>query len=682
MDSPNKVSLLIPSEILGFDPEKGKRVSKRNLINKLNFLNFQDGSLLVNFKHKKYGNITSLAARPLPCSGDRLDCAWVEPPDIMRILQAYTLHNLLVADGQKLLLVKPEILEMSDKGIEFLLPEACNEIGTRKVKRHYCTGVDVQIVQNGALLNGSLLDFTPVALRVEVRAAAPQMMLWINLDFPVSLNVYAGQNILYSGDCRILRHAGENGSRTLVLEPVHYQMRRFSPKKYRSTRQELVPLPDIVFDHPFSGRVVSLKVVDLSGTGFAVQEDEGESVLLPGMIIPELELAFAGSFRMKCQAQVVYRHVRTDKGGEGVVRCGLAILDMDIGDHVRLLSLLHQGANKNSYICADVDLDQLWNFFFESGFIYPEKYTYFQANKEGIKKTYEKLYSQSPHIARHFIYQGNGTILGHMAMVRFYENSWLIHHHAATKSEQTRAGLNVLNQIGRFINDSHNLYSAHMQYVFCYYRPDNKFPDRIFGGMARKQKDPSACSLDTFAYFHFQRPFQSKTGLPLLWDLTAANSEDLQELESFYRQESGGLMLNTLDLGQGMIDRSQLSREYQKLGFKRDSYLFSLKKNHNLKAVIIVNVSDIGLNLSNLTNGTKVIVLDNDELPREVLMAALTKVSSSYEESEMSVMVYPVSYAETQAIVYEKLYTMWVLNMQNTDDYFGYLESVIKTIQH
>ena len=80
--------------------------------------------------------------------------------------------------------------------------------------------------------------------------------------------------------------------------------------------------------------------------------------------------------------------------------------------------------------------------------------------------------------------------------------------------------------IGRFINDSHNLYSAHMHYVFCYFRPDNKFPNRIFGGLARELKDPAGCSLDTFAYFHYQRPVQNQGDLPASWELTPAQPED------------------------------------------------------------------------------------------------------------------------------------------------------------
>ena len=129
-------------------------------------------------------------------------------------------------------------------------------------------------------------------------------------------------------------------------------------------------------------------------------------------------------------------------------------------------------------------MDELWDFLFETGFIYPHKYAFIQKNKDEIKKTYEKLYPQNPHIARHFIYQEKGTIYGHMAMIRFCESAWMIHHHAARKSSAKKAGLIVLDQIGRMINDSHRLYSLHMNYMLCYYRPDNKFPSRVFGGAA------------------------------------------------------------------------------------------------------------------------------------------------------------------------------------------------------
>ena len=50
-------------------------------------------------------------------------------------------------------------------------------------------------------------------------------------------------------------------------------------------------------------------------------------------------------------------------------KCGLALLDMELEDYGRLSALLHQAKNRSSYICNIVDLDDLWNFFFKTGFI-------------------------------------------------------------------------------------------------------------------------------------------------------------------------------------------------------------------------------------------------------------------------------------------------------------------------
>ena len=87
-------------------------------------------------------------------------------------------------------------------------------------------------------------------------------------------------------------------------------------------------------------------------------------------------------------AQVIYRRPRSNDPDETQVICGLAILDMDMEQHVNLLALLHQANDPHSYLCNKVDLDALWHFFFETGFIYPEKYALIQAKKEKFKATY------------------------------------------------------------------------------------------------------------------------------------------------------------------------------------------------------------------------------------------------------------------------------------------------------
>jgi len=670
-----KIAHLFQNTDLDSQLEQSRKVSKKYLVNILNYINFQDSTILINLKHLKYFNIISLPAKPQPCLGDTLDCLWVQKTGLPQKLNSYKFLNFLLNDGQKLLLARADVKMMSEEGISFILPETCYEVGSRKVRRHSCKGIQVELIQNSVIFNGSLSDFSAVSFSVEVSAEPPQTFQWINPESTVHIIFKKGKDILYSGECKIIRQTLGQKTRTFVLEPISKQMRRFKPKERRSSRHKLLPSPNIIFKHPLTGRLINLKVEDLSGSGFSVEEYYEDSVLLPGMIIPELYIEFANNFKINCKAQVVYRSVNKTYVAEPYAKYGIAILDMDIQDQVKLSSLLHQVTNEKSYVCNIVDLDALWKFFFETGFVYPEKYAFIHTNKEKFKETYEKFYIQSPTIARHFIYQDKGIIHGHMSTIRFYENTWLIHHHASSRLGHGRAGVVVLDQIGRYVNEFHSLHSTHMNFVMCYFRPDNKFPNRVFGGFVRDLSNPKGSSLDSFAYFHLPRTFEQKD-LSESWTLVKTQPEDLLELESFYEHESGGLMCYALDLEPGMIESNEINKEYQRLGFKREQYLFSLKRDGALKAVITVTVSDIGLSLSNLTNCIHVFVLDSDELPLNIFYSHLSQLSRYYEQDEIPVLLYPVSYTETQSMPYEKTYNLWVLNMQNTDDYFRFMKKL------
>ena len=661
-------------------PIKGKDVRKKHLTNKLNYINFQDGTILINFRHVKYDRIISLKAKPLPCLGDELECAWAETDKLHEQLAFYKFKNILVPCDQKILLIKPDEIRVNGKGVSFILPETCYQVDFRKLKRHSCNGIKAQLIQNSALFYGDLIDFSTTSFRIEVTAIPPQTFQWIDPESKVNLIFSDEDEMLYSGECRIIKQTFGQKTREYVIEPLGHQIRRFKPKEFRSERQELVPSPNIIFRHPFTNKKTNLKVVDLSGSGFSVEEDKYNAVFFPGLIIPELEISFANSFNIKCKAQVVYRKIVEEEENNSWAKCGLALLDMDMEDHGNFLALLHQAKNRNSYICNAVNMDDLWNFFFESGFIYPKKYAFLQENKDKIKETYKKLYTQNQKIAKHFIYQDKDRIVGHVAMLRFYENAWLIHHHAARRPGIKRSGVAVLDQIGRFSNASHGLYSLHMDYLFCYFRPENKFPNHVFGGVARDIKDPKASSLDTFAYFHYQKASNDELSIPEPWRIIKTEAEDLIELEKYYEHKSGGLMLDALDIKPGLDGFDDLSKEYQQFGFKREKHIFSLKNGIDLKAVFLANISDVGLNMSDLTNCIKVFVLDSNGLSKDILYSTISSLSVKFEQNEIPVLIYPVSFAETQSVPYEKLYQMWVLNTQYGDQYFRCLKGLFKNI--
>ena len=666
------------------DPENcaadtDRKVTQEQLVNRLNFINFQDDIIHAHFTHREYGRTLLVVAAPEPCLEKILKLRWLSETDVGSLLKTHLLDFILVPRGQKFIKSVPEVLAIDAKGACLALPEISREISHRKVERQRCRDISVYVLQNSSSFSGTLLDFTASSFRTELKALPPQSFDWIDSSSPVNVILFSGNQTFFSGECKIIRCTQGQNTRSYVLGSLKQEIPRYRKAEFRSQRQTLNPSPNIIFIHPLTRKRIELKVIDLSGSGFSVEEDENAAVLLPGLILPSIELRFSSSFKMKCSAQIVFRKPSKGKMEGRRLRCGLAIIDVTAQDHIKLLGMLHQAKDKNSYLCSDIDLDDLWDFFFETGFIYPSKYAQLYKNKAEVRATYEKLYTRSPEIARHFIYQDNGTILGHMAMVRFWKGAWLTHHHAARKSALNRAGLMVLDQISRLVYDSYRLRSMHMDYLVCYYRPQNKFPNRIFGGVAGYINNPKGCSVDSFAFLKYTHLNNSQAELPASWQVCPLTDEDLCDLKYFYEKASGGLMLKALDLEPHTCWDDPLRAEFAANGFRRERHLFALNKDGRLQAVLIAYLSDIGLNLSDLTHCVQALVLDPQHLPSKILLASLRQVCRATGQSEVPALIYPLSYAEKQSIPFEKIYNLWIIhNHSQFEYYFKYLNRLLR----
>ncbi|OEU51212.1 MAG: hypothetical protein BA871_16805 [Desulfuromonadales bacterium C00003096] len=659
-----------------------KSLNLKSLINKINYIHFLDGTITATFRHKRYGTLLSLLVKPQPCLDKELVCSWDTTDDLQQKLQSHQFEHLLINDGNKTLLVEPSTIQINRNVLVFCLPKECSELHSRSTRRHNCVEIMAQLIQNGSNFRGSLIEFSATSLHIRINASPPQTFQWLNPETPAALILSRHGETIYSTEVSILKQSYGQHMRSIVLLPTSDRIFKFKPKKYRSNRQHLIPSPSINFCHPLTGKSIDLDVDDLSGSGLSVTEQARDSVLLPGLIISELSLTFANSDSLQCKAQVVYRIKAEELEEQNTVRCGIAFLDMKTEEQSRLLAMLYQAVDKNSYLSNRVDLDALWKFFFDSGFIYPEKYLHLKTNKTAFETTYRKLYKEKPNIARHFIHQANGTILAHMSMIRFYRNSWLIHHHAATNRETRKGGLSVLSQISRYANEAHNLYSAHLDFVFCYFRPNNRFPKRVFGGVAKHINDPKGCSIDSFSYFHFKKSFSDQWNMSQPWSFNRANAEDLQELKRFIEHSSGGLMVPALDLDQTTYDDSELFDEYTSLGMKRERHLFSLKIKGSLKAIVILNISEIFLNMSDLTNCFKIIVIEQQSLTKDVLFLMLSMLCVKFDIDNIPALVYPTDFAEKTNIPVEKTYNLWILNLQHLDSYFDYCSRIIPNFTH
>ena len=170
------------------------------------------------------------------------------------------------------------------------------------------------------------------------------------------------------------------------------------------------------------------------------------------------------------------------------------------------------------------------------------------------------------------------------------------------------------------------------------------------------------------------------SGLPADWRITETQADDLLELADFYEHISGGLMLDAIDLTPDKLDCDNLSRNYSQAGLTRLRQLYSLKQNGNLKAVFMVNTSDVGLNLSDITNCVKIFVTDTADLNADLLRAAIGSVAQIAGKHDSPALLYPAAFADERGIAYEKIYNLWVCSLQYSDEYFRYLKRLLRFV--
>jgi hypothetical protein len=642
-------------------------IKQKDLIKTIHYLHFSNAPVLVLLRDPKHEEDFIVQSYLESCTAEEILCRWPQASSL--VPDDFYLQNLIVDDGLSLLLLPIHIIDRYKEGFSLEIPKEGRLLGKRCVGRHVCQGIDIVLTQNGFVARGELINFSPLALLVRVTPDTNSSLIWMNTDNPCMISFYSNERMLFSGFCRCIRQTGDLHYRELVFSPIENEIRRFQKRKTRTHRLRMTPQLYTHFAHPFINKPIRIGIQDLTFAGFAVEEKADQSLLMPGMIIPGTEILDSGTMKLTCDVQVVYRH----DSPKGRVRCGLAILDMDFHSYRHLSHIMVHAGNPLSHFSSELDMDAIWKFFFDTGFIYPKKYHMLQYCREEFKETYRKLYREDQNIEAHFTYQENGQIYGHVSIFQAYQRAWMVHHLAARTLNGKHTGLTVLKNVLQFFDGLYRYPSIRMDHMLFYFRPENHFPNLFFGGFARDLRNQRACSLDLFAYMSHmterpQNPFSRG------WQLRDFETCHLPELECFYRNTSGGLLLDVLRIGQTDDGNESLREIYRRQGFLRNWHTYALLREQSLKAVLIVNRSSAGLNLSEFLNSIKIIVTDPADLPWDILINALTRLTPEFHTETVPLLIYPAHYPSDQGLKVDKHYLLWILNTQYGKEYLEYME--------
>lgn len=645
---------------------------KLSIQNRINGCHFKKSPLVIILNHKFHGMDIFLKAIPSPVMSGKVTANWVSSERTPSSYDCYDLVKIILPFGRRSFEILPENYELTSFGIEFELPERSMETSSRKQLRYSCHGeLITSLMQNSVLFSCNLLNFSRDGMLVEFTTNNNMELALFNEKIPATMTITRGGITIFSGQVDVQHRTGQK----FFLKLDDSMRQRITARDHRARRLKLTPAPILNFSHPITGQNHSCKLVDLGSIGFSVEEGVSTSVLFPGLILVGVEIHLGSTRIIKCTAQVVY--TRPAKDRSGYLSSGLAILDAPADEHYSLMGIIQQAQDGRAYVGTPVSLDELFEFFFESGFVYPSKYKELIEQKAKFQKSYRTLYQEGASIARHFIYRVHGSLQGHISALRAYSKSWINHHHAGFGEH--RAGLKALQAISEYQNDSYRLHSADIRYILAYYRPENKFPRRFFGEIAKKINDRSIVSETKFGYFYNINKLRCSDDLPDEWHISPASRFDIIEFSSYYQSQEESLLINALDLTPEGYQDKIIEQLYNDCGLTRTRKVYAIKKAGNLTALVDVQNSDPGLNLSEITNAVTFYFMPPEIIPLDIFKTISYGLVKKYKKWNHPLMIYPFMEDWCHDIAPDKSYVLWILEIaKGSDTYMDFLYKYVR----
>lgn len=498
-------------------------------------------------------------------------------------------------------------------------------------------------------------------------------------DIIESLQVFQEEKLVFKNSGKITRvdlkhNFQELASGYLAIIRFDDQVKSDKPNEERRKPNRVSLLEQSAFlegNHPlFSNGKISGNIVDISHSGLSFLATNINAPMLPGMIFNNVEVQLPLHPRFKVCFEVVSCQTN-EVDGTLRYRVGAAIHNLEAEGLKFINQTIQTRLKKNLIDAASEDYDKLWEFFFETGFVYSDKRKQLQDHAKDLFETYTKLLSGNSPILKKVLYKENGEIKGHVSGIRFFDNTWLIQHLNALKSETSAsAAKQVMDSISDFFLDERANRKVGTSYMTCYYRPDNLFPSIVFGEIKNYVNNKNIC--DFF-----------KLGFCLLGDIAPAleNSEvrvmeagisDCRSLESLLIEQGSSELIRIEGLSSEKITNIAVAKEFEKIGLYRKRRLFKAIAKNGDEAFAICNYSSPGLNLSELTNSFRIFYSNPEGKLNFDLADEISKiVIKSYQETRMSSPILLVSANDTvpRQFLLKKSYNYWYYNTNYMDQF-------------
>jgi hypothetical protein len=414
-------------------------------------------------------------------------------------------------------------------------------------------------------------------------------------------------------------------------------------------------------------------VRDLSSTGFSLDIDPLTDLCPPGTVFHRVVIRISGQ-EFVCRGRVKNL---TRLAGSKEARCGVVFQDMDESTRVRLADRIVASRYPGLSDGCRVPFDDLWRFFLDTRFIYPEKQANLAPLIPEIQRTIESLNARPTKLFKSVVALDGGRIVGHISSLRVYDRSWMSQHLAASVGRHAGSLLNF-GQVEVFEQN------PDLEYFKAFFRPDNRWPARVFGAFAKTIKDARLSDLRSFSYFTI--PITFSIVAPGDIEVVECSEDELSVVERYFVQRERGLLLRSDNLTRRALTLSDLNAAYKKLGLqRRRRVLLAWRKGVPL-GFALVEISSPGLNFSEILSAFRLFVLpEGESSARHVRISLLSSVLAIYRQAGRPAAVGLAPFEERAqwellGLETHKIYTAWTCHRALLQRFSDHVDRLIRAI--
>ena len=402
----------------------------------------------------------------------------------------------------------------------------------------------------------------------------------------------------------------------LRLPPLIEAAHRRSSARYAPSAQQ--PITAELSSPLLAGGSVRRAVLELSSTGFSFAVDGGVDLFPPGMRLSRIELTL-GDLQLQCAG--VVKNLAPLSGDGRSFRCGVVFDGLSEDARTQLADAVMRNRYPGLEDGSALSFEGLWKFFMDTRFLYPEKAAALEPSLPEVRRTFEKLNARRSKVFKSLLFSEGGQTLAHGSCVRVYRRTWLLQHLAGTTRRHGRQAPQVLNTgLAEYFGQT-----TDFEYCKFYFRPNNKWPSRVFGGFARKVTDRRLSDLRTFDY----AAVPTSCILPATPHLRVlpASAQDLGLIERHFVKEERGLLLRSDDLTRASLELDELDGFYLPLGLSRRRAVLMALRGDEPVGFALCELSPPGLNLSELLSAFRIYLFAEGRSDGAAIRAALSRAA-------------------------------------------------------